>query len=138
MYWAEDRLGPERIEQAYAFASLLKWHGSVALGTDFPVENIDPRKTFYAAVTRQDESQYPSEGFNPSERLSREDALRGMTIWAAYAQFQEKETGSIDVGKWGDLIISSTNLLECGDMELLTAPIEVTMVHGEIVHQMEP
>lgn len=138
MYWAEQRLGPKRIQHSYAFASLMNWNSRVVLGTDFPVENIDPRKTLYAAVTRQDESQFPAGGFNSSERLSREDALRGMTIWAAYAQFQENETGSVDIGKWGDLIISPTNLLECEDMDLLTAPIEVTMIHGEIVHEKAP
>jgi predicted amidohydrolase YtcJ len=135
MYWAEERLGPERINHAYAFRSLMKWNGQVALGTDFPVEHIDPRKTLYAATMRQDEEGYPSGGFIPVERLSREDALRGMTIWAAHAQFQENETGSIKVGKWADLIISTTNLLQCEDQELLSAPINTTIIRGEVVYQ---
>jgi predicted amidohydrolase YtcJ len=138
MYWAEERLGAERIHHAYAFKSLMRWNGKVALGTDFPVEHIDPRKTLYAAVARQDEQQYPGGGFNPSERLSREDALRGMTIWAAYAQFQENETGSIEVGKWADLILSPTNFLTCEALDILEAPIKTTLVHGEIVATAKP
>ena len=138
MYWAEERLGLERINHAYAFQNLKNWRNSIALGTDFPVESIDPRKTLYAAVTRQDAELFPQGGFNPSERLSRQDALRGMTIWAAYAQFQEDQTGSIVEGKWADLIISSTDLINCEPLEILSAPIEMTIVHGEIVHELEP
>ncbi len=136
MYWAEERLGPERINHAYAFNSLLEWSGQIPLGTDFPVEDIDPRKTLYAAVTRQDAAGFPEGGFTPNERLSRADALRGMTIWAAFAQFQEDETGSIAEGKWADLIITDTDFITCEPLEILDAEISTTLVHGEIVHDV--
>ncbi|HRP45098.1 MAG TPA: amidohydrolase family protein, partial [Ginsengibacter sp.] len=96
MYWAKDRLGPERIKYAYANKLLLQQNGWLALGTDFPVEDISPLKTFYAAVFRQDAEGFPEGGFEPENALSREEAIRGMTIWAAKAGFQEDEKGSLE------------------------------------------
>ena len=138
MYWAQDRLGADRINHAYAYKSLLASAGILALGTDFPVEDIDPRKTLYAAVARQDTSGYPEGGFLPQERLTRQEALKGMTIWAAFAQFEENEKGSIMVGKWGDFVISPTNLITCTDNEILAAPIEFTILHGKVVYAGTP
>ncbi|MDT8346985.1 MAG: amidohydrolase, partial [Flavobacteriaceae bacterium] len=89
MYWAVDRVGETRIKTSYAYQSLLKQSGMLAFGTDFPVEVINPFHTFYAAITRQDLNQYPEGGFLPTEKVSRENALRAMTIWAAYASFEE-------------------------------------------------
>lgn len=134
MYWAQERLGEERINHAYAFQSLLNASRLLPLGTDFPVEGINPINTFYAAVTRQDVNGYPENGFLPSERLSRIDALRGMTIWAAYAQFEENEKGSIATGKWADFVIMSTDLLNCEPNDILKASVLRTIVHGEVVY----
>ena len=116
MYWAEDRLGPERIKGAYAYKELLDNYGSVALGTDFPVEQVSPFLTFYAAVARKDLNNYPENGFQPENGLSREETLKGMTIWAAYANFEENEKGSIEPGKMADFIIL--------DHDIMTVPIE--------------
>ena len=112
MYWAEDRLGEERIKGAYAYKTLLNNAGLVVLGTDFPVESVSPFLTFYAAVSRQDLEQYPKGGFLPKEALSREETLRGMTIWAAYSNFEEKEKGSIEVGKKADFVILSDDIMQ--------------------------
>jgi predicted amidohydrolase YtcJ len=91
MYWAEDRLGSKRIKHAYAYKKLLDQVGVLPLGTDFPVEKVNPMLTFYAAVSRQDVNAYPEGGFQPQNALSREETLRGMTIWAAYSNFEEQE-----------------------------------------------
>lgn len=112
MYWAEDRIGNERIKGAYAYKQLLKTYGKVALGTDFPVEEVNPFLTFYAATSRQDLKQYPEGGFQIENGLSREEALKGMTIWAAYSNFEETEKGSIEVGKFADFIIINQDIME--------------------------
>ncbi|TMU57421.1 amidohydrolase [Flagellimonas algicola] len=111
MYWAEDRLGPRRVEGAYAFKKLLDKAGIVALGTDFPVERVSPFLTFYAAVARQDLDQYPEGGFQMKDALSREETLRGMTIWAAYSNFEENEKGSLEPGKFADFVILSNDIM---------------------------
>ena len=112
MYWAATRLGPERVKGAYAFNDLLKQNGWIPLGTDFPVEDISPFKTFYAAVVRKDAKGFPEGGFQPENALSRQDALRGMTIWAAKSNFEENEKGSIEKGKFADFIILDQDLLK--------------------------
>ncbi len=116
MYWAEDRLGPERVKGAYAYKQLLDKAGLVALGTDFPVEQVSPFLTFYAAVARQDLENYPEGGYQMENALSREETLKGMTIWAAYSNFEENEKGSIEPGKFADFVI-------LGD-DIMTMPIE--------------
>ena len=112
MYWAEERLGPERMKGAYALKSLLKINGRIALGTDFPVELVNPMLTFYAATSRQDLSGYPAEKFKASEALSRTHALNGMTIWAAYSNFEDEEKGSLEVGKTADFVVLDRNIME--------------------------
>lgn len=87
MYWAEERLGKERVKNAYAYKTLLKYAGSIPLGTDFPVEDISPFKTFYAAVVRKDAKGYPEKGYQTENALTRKETLKGMTIWAAYSNF---------------------------------------------------
>lgn len=116
MYWAEDRLGPERIEGAYAYKTLLEQAGRIVLGTDFPVEYVSPFLTFYAATARKDVTGYPESGFQADEALSREETLKGMTIWAAYSNFEENEKGSIEVGKMADFVIL--------DKDIMTIPLE--------------
>lgn len=111
MYWAENRLGEERVQGAYAFKTLLDKAGMVALGTDFPVERVSPFLTFYAAVARQDLEKYPEGGFQMKDALSREETLKGMTIWAAHSNFEEDEKGSIEVGKFADFVILSDNIM---------------------------
>ncbi|MFI5150267.1 MAG: amidohydrolase [Bacteroidia bacterium] len=134
MYWAEKRLGQERIKFAYVYNDLRKAAGIVALGTDFPVEDISPLKTFYAAIARTDRNGWPDGGFQPENALSRQDALRGMTIWAAYASFEEKEKGSIESGKFADFIMLSNDIMTMDIQEFHAASVLATYVNGVKVY----
>uniref|UniRef100_UPI004049FA7B amidohydrolase n=1 Tax=Gelidibacter sp. TaxID=2018083 RepID=UPI004049FA7B len=131
MYWAEDRLGNERIKTAYAYKQLLNAHGKVALGTDFPVELVSPFLTFYAAVARQDLKQFPEDGFQMENALTREETLKGITIWAAYSNFEENEKGSIEAGKLADFIILDKNIMEVDAKEIPNIKVLQTFVNGE-------
>jgi len=111
MYWAEDRLGAKRMQGAYAFKTLLNKAGTIALGTDFPVEQVSPFLTFLAATARQDTAEFPKGGFQVQEALTREETLKGMTLWAAHSNFQEMERGSISVGKMADFVIYNTDMM---------------------------
>ena len=133
MYWAEDRLGHERMAGAYAYQTLLAKSGIVALGTDFPVESVNPYYTFYAAVARKDLKGYPDAGFIPEQSLTREQALRGMTEWAAYAQFEENEKGSIKIGKSADFIILDNDLITSPEVRIPLTNIVATFIDGELV-----
>ncbi|MBJ7879246.1 amidohydrolase [Gelidibacter salicanalis] len=130
MYWAEDRLGPDRIKGAYAFKQLLDAYGKVALGTDFPVEQVSPFLTFYAAVARQDLDKYPKEGYQMENALTREETLRGMTIWGAYSNFEEKEKGSIEKGKFADFIILDKDIMTMEVHDIPNIKVEKTFVGG--------
>lgn len=130
MYWAEERVGEERIKGAYAYKQLLDVYGKVALGTDFPVEQVSPFLTFYAAVARQDLEQYPEGGFQIENALSREEALRGMTIWAAYSSFEEDEKGSIETGKFADFIIVDQDIMEVDLIDVPSTKVLQTFVAG--------
>lgn len=134
MYWAEKRLGNERIAHAYAYQSLLKQNGWIPLGTDFPVEDISPFKTFYAAVTRQDATGWPANGFQKKEALSRQEAIRGMTIWAARANFEETKKGSLEKGKWADFIVLDKDLMKASPAELLQTNTLSTYINGVKVY----
>lgn len=136
MYWAEDRVGPQRIKGAYAYKTLLSESGIVALGTDYPVEQVNPFLTFYAAVARQDTSGYPEGGFLPEQALSREETLRGMTIWAAYSNFEEEEKGSLEVGKAADFIITSKDLMAIPVNEIPEFKVDATYINGELVYSV--
>ena len=116
MNWAINRLGNERIKNAYAYQTLLKQNNWLPLGTDFPVEYVSPFYTFYAAVARQDENRKPENGFNFENALTREQALKGMTIWAAKAAFEENVKGSIETNKMADFIITDIDLLKEKDL----------------------
>jgi predicted amidohydrolase YtcJ len=133
MYWAKDRLGEHRMKGAYAYKDLLKQYGKIPLGTDFPIEKVNPLLTFYAAVVRKDMENYPENGFQIENALSREEALRGMTIWAAYASFEEKEKGSIEVGKVADFIFLDKDLMKVKDTELPKIKVLQTFVAGQKV-----
>ena len=134
MYWAGERLGPVRIKGAYAFKQLLQENGWIPLGTDFPVEDISPFKTFLAAVFRVDAKGYPAGGFQPENALTREEAIRGMTIWAAKADCLEKEIGSLEPGKKADLILLDKDLMTMGQGEVLQTKVLATYLEGRKVH----
>lgn len=133
MYWAGLRLGLQRMRGAYAFKTLLNKAGIVALGTDFPVEQVNPFLTFYAAVGRKDLESYPEGGFQMKDALTREDALKGMTIWAAYSNFEEHEKGSIEPGKFADFVILSDDLLRIPENEIPKLKAEQVFLGGEKV-----
>jgi predicted amidohydrolase YtcJ len=137
MYWVKDRLGPERIKYAYAYNDLLKATGMLALGTDFPVENINPLYTFYAAVARKDQKGFPEGGFQMENALSRENALRGMTIWGAYANFEEKEKGSIELGKVADFIILENDIMKTDITKTPGTKVVQTFINGQSVYQQK-
>lgn len=118
MYWAEDRVGKERIKGAYALKTLLKQNGWLPLGTDFPVEPPQPFFTYYAAVERKDAQKFPEAGFQMQDALTKEEALKGMTIWAAKSAFEEHMKGSLEVGKLADFIVMDMDLLQA-DMHII-------------------
>ncbi|MEZ2415086.1 amidohydrolase [Muriicola sp. E247] len=130
MYWAEDRLGPERVIGAYAFKTLLDKAGMVALGTDFPVEKVSPFLTFYASVARKDLEGYPEGGFQMNDALSREETLKGMTLWAAYSNFEEEEKGSLEVGKVADFVILSEDIMEIPLEKIPNLEAEKVFING--------
>ncbi|HTE27001.1 amidohydrolase [Flavitalea sp.] len=134
MYWAEERLGPQRVKGAYAFKDLLKQNGWIPLGTDFPVEDISTFKTFYAAVVRKDAKGWPAEGYQVENALTREEALRGMTIWAAKSNFEENEKGSLEKNKSADFIILDQDLMNAAPGDLLKLKVLKTYINGEKVY----
>ncbi|HLS10621.1 MAG TPA: amidohydrolase family protein, partial [Flavobacteriaceae bacterium] len=135
MSWAEDRLGADRIRGAYAYQDILKYGKRLALGTDFPVEKVTPMFTFYSAVARQDHEGNPAAGFLPEQRLTREQTLRGMTIWAAYSNFEEKEKGSLEPGKFADFIVMDEDLMEVDILEIPHLKVQETYVDGKRVYK---
>jgi len=136
MYWAEDRVGAERIKGGYAYKDLLNKYGKVALGTDFPVEKVNPMLTFYAAVARKDLNDFPEGGFQIENALTREETLKGMTIWAAFSNFEEHEKGSIEVGKFADFIILDQNIMEIPLENIPKTKVTETFVNGEKVTKL--
>ena len=134
MYWADERLGTERLKGAYAFRQLLDQNGWIPLGTDFPVEDISPYKTFLAAVFRKDNKGFPSGGFQMENALTREQTIRGMTIWGAKAAMQEKQTGSLEAGKKADFILLSQDLMKVTEQEVLETKVLSTYVGGQRVY----
>ena len=133
MYWAVDRIGGERAKGAYAYKKLLQQNGWIPLGTDAPVEDISPLRTFYAAVFRKDREGYPEGGFQAGEALSREEALKGMTIWAAKANFEEGEKGSLEAGKMADFIMMREDLMKADEQSILNMKVVKTYLNGEMV-----
>lgn len=136
MNWAGERLG-ERIRFAYAYKLLLQQNGWMPLGTDFPVEYINPMFTFFAAVARQDVDCMPEAGFQPENALTRKEALRGMTIWAAMANFEEKQKGSLEAGKAADFVILDRDIMKCPIREASNAKVLRTVLNGETVYCVE-
>tara|TARA_Y100000739_G_C20585774_1_gene455195 strand:- start:39 stop:1598 length:1560 start_codon:yes stop_codon:yes gene_type:complete len=133
MPWAIKRLGKKRLKYSYANKMLLEYAGTIALGTDFPIEKINPILTFYAATIRKDSKGFPNKGFQTENALSKEETLKGMTIWAAYANFEEKEKGSIEKDKVADFVILNQNIMEVEDSLILKTKVLETFVNGEKV-----
>ena len=135
MNWLIQRIGEERAKGAYAYKELLNWYGKVAIGTDFPIEHFNPLYSFHAAVARQDNRNLPTGGFQMENALSRIDALRGMTIWAAYSCFQEKKRGSIEKGKDADFIILDQDIMLAKNESLRDIKVLRTVIGGETVYK---
>jgi predicted amidohydrolase YtcJ len=135
MYWATDRLGATRIKGAYAYKQLLNQNGWIPLGTDFPVEEINPMYTFFAATARKDAKDFPKDGFQMENALTAEEALRGMTIWAAKANFEEKEKGSLEVGKFADFVMMENDMMKGNAQQILNNKVLKTYLNGEKVYE---
>jgi hypothetical protein len=135
MPWAGDRLGERRLQGAYAWRKVLDAGGRLALGSDFPVESPDPRLGLYAAVTRQDLQGNPPGGWMPGERLTREEALRGFTLDAAWSLFLDREVGSLEVGKRADLVVFARDPMTVPEREIPRAGIDYTLVDGQVVYE---
>jgi len=135
MPWAETRLGPERIRGAYAWRSLLNTGVVIPNGTDFPVEEVNPLLTFHAAVTRQDPTNSPAGGWYPEQKMTREEALQSMTIWPAYAGFQESMLGSLTPGKYADFVVLDRDIMRVPDTEILGTRVVSTWIGGKRVYE---
>jgi predicted amidohydrolase YtcJ len=134
MGWIERRLGPERVKGAYAWRSLLETGTIIPNGTDAPVERVNPFITFHSAVTRQSPDNQPAGGWYPDQRMTREEALRSMTIWSAYAAFQEKILGSLTAGKYADFVVLDQDIMRVPETELMKTQVLATYVGGHLVY----
>ena len=134
MYWVGDRLGAERVVYAYAWRSLLDSGARLVLGSDFPVEQVNPMLGIHAAVTREDTKGWPPGGWYPQEKLSREEAVRGFTLDAAYAGFMEKTVGSLESGKRADFIVLDRNVFEIEAADIADVKVLQTWLDGELVY----
>ena len=137
MFWAGSRLGDERLKTAYAYRQLLEQNGWLPNGTDFPIEEINPILTFYASVFRKNPAGLPTGGFQTENALTREQAMRSMTIWAAKASFEEQLKGSIEVGKSADFVVLDTDLMKCKEESVLQSKVQQTVLNGEVVYKKE-
>jgi len=135
MYWIGKRLGPTRLFGAYAWQSLLQTGVVIPNGSDFPVEQVNPLISFHSAIARQDARDWPAGGWFPAQKMSREDALRSMTIWPAYAGFQEQSMGSITVGKYADFVILDMDIMRVPVEMVLQARVRSTYVGGKSVYE---
>jgi predicted amidohydrolase YtcJ len=135
MPWAEDRVGPERIKGAYAWRTVLDSGARLALGSDFPVEDVNPFFGIYSAVTRQDQKGQPAAGWYPNQRLTLAEALRGFTLDAAYAAFEEDSRGTIEPGKLADFTIVDGDFFSTPASELFRTKVKMTVVGGRVVYQ---
>lgn len=136
MYWVEERIGKDRMPDAYAYKDIRDdAEGLIAFGTDFPVENISPILTYYAAVVRKDLKGFPPDGFQPDNKTKRKDAIRAMTIWAAYANFEDEEKGSLEDGKFADFIILDRDLIKSDDKDIPKTKVLATYINGEKVYE---
>jgi predicted amidohydrolase YtcJ len=137
MRWAEGRVGPQRIRGAYAWRSLLNTGVVIPNGSDFPVEKVNPLISFHSAITRQDATNWPPGGWYPDQVMTRDEALRAMTIWPAYAAFQEKELGSVTPGKYADFVVLDRDIMQVPPTEILSTRVEATYLGGKIVYAVK-
>jgi len=135
MYWAGNRLGETRLRGAYAWRSLLETGTIIPNGSDFPVEYVDPLISFKASVSRQDAKGWPAGGWFPEQRMTRDEALKSMTIWPAYAAFQEHELGSLTPGKHADFVVLDHDILRIPDAMLPQARVRSTWFAGRKVYE---
>lgn len=161
MYWAQARLGPERVQGAYAWRWLLKEGNIIASGSDFPVESPNPLFGFYAAITRQDKDGIPrnatdvaahfqlsadgikdsanfEDGWYPQQKMTREEALKSFTLWGAYAEFAEKDKGSLESGKLADFVLLTNDIMKIEPKQILSTKVAMTVVDGKIRYQQTP
>lgn len=138
MYWIGKRLGPTRLYGAYAWQSLLQTGVVIPNGSDFPVEQVNPLISFHASIARQDDRNWPAGGWFPEQKMSRDDALRSMTLWPAYAGFQEKEMGSISAGKLADFVILDTDIMRVPVEMVMKTRVLSTWVGGKAVFEAKP
>ncbi len=134
MPWAVDRVGPERIKGAYAWQRFLKSGSRIANGSDFPVENASPLWGFYAAITRQDRTGQPAEGWQPDQRMTRQQALRSFTRDAAFAAFEKDDRGTIETNKRADFVVLSADIMEIPTLEILTTRVTMTFIGGKAIY----
>lgn len=135
MYWAPNRLGYSRSLGGYAWRSLLNTGVIIPNGTDFPVEDVDPLKTFHSAVTRQDENDWPTGGWFPDQRMTRDEALKSLTIWPAIAAFQEREIGSLSAGKYADFVMLDRDIMTVSPGAILGTRVIATYIAGRPVYE---
>lgn len=135
MYWAPNRLGFARTFGAYAWRSLLNTGVIIPNGSDFPVERVNPLFSFHAAVSRQDDNSWPPGGWFPEQKMTREEALRSMTIWPAFAGFQEQVTGSLTPGKYADFVILDRDIMRVPDEQILGTRVVATYIAGRAVYE---
>jgi len=133
MYWAGERLGAERLNEAYAYKALLLQNGWLCNGTDFPIESINPLFSFYAAVARKDLKGFPKGGFQLENALNRKEALFAMTLWAARAAFEEDKKGSIEVGKFADFVILDKDIMKIPTDSIPFVKVKATYIGGKEV-----
>lgn len=138
MYWAGTRLGSVRLLGAYAWRSLLNTGVVIPNGSDFPVEQVNPLISFHSAVSRQDAHDWPPGGWYPAERMTRDEALKSVTIWPAYAAFQEKVLGSLTPGKYADFVVLDQDIMRCPAELILRTRVLSTWVGGEKVYEAAP
>ncbi|MCB9399230.1 MAG: amidohydrolase [Acidobacteria bacterium] len=131
MPWAPDRLGSDRIKGAYAWRSLRELGLKIPMGSDFPVEGVSPWDGLYAAITTQDKQGHPPNGYRPDQKLKREEALLGFTLWAAYGAFQEDQLGSLEVGKFADFVVIDRDYFTCPVAQIPQIQVLRTVVHGQ-------
>lgn len=135
MYWAGARLGVHRLPGAYAWRALLNTGVVIPNGSDFPVEYVNPLISFHAAISRQDANDWPPGGWYPEEAMTREEALKSMTIWPAYAAFQEAELGSLTPGKWADFVVLDQDIMRVPASLVLKTRVLSTWVGGKMVYE---
>jgi predicted amidohydrolase YtcJ len=135
MYWAEDRTGKNNFLGSYLLKSFLNYSGVIPCGSDFPIENYNPMVSIYAAVSRQDQNNFPANGFKNQEAFTINQALKGFTIWAAYGCFEENEKGSLEVNKVADFVIFENDILKSDIKNIYKLQPNATYVNGEKVFE---